>query len=314
MSTSQTLNPTPTSVPVGGHMTPAFRHKKLGYVALNVTDLDRSADFYESVLGLDLTARKHDTAYLRCGSDHHNVILNRSSKPGLKRVAFELEAPADVAKAFDHFKQLGLSPIWVDRAELHQAQTFRVREPATDLVFEYYVGMEQMAAPFKGELTKIARLGHVVIHTDSYQNAVRRLTQDFGFCVSDEIPGFIAFMRCFPNPFHHSFAVVQSDRKGLHHVNFMVTDIDDVGKAIYRLRKVGVQIVFGPGRHEPSESVFLYFLEPDGMTLEYSFGMEEFPEVSPRQPRTMKPAPETLDRWGSVPAPSFGKVGEIETV
>ncbi len=36
--------------------------------------------------------------------------------------------------------------------------------------------------------------------------------------------------------------------------------------------------MFGPGRHPPSESVFLYFLDPDGLTLEYSFGMEEFPE------------------------------------
>ena len=45
-----------------------------------------------------------------------------------------------------------------------------------------------------------------------------------------------------------------------------------------RLRKAEVPIVYGPGRHPPSGSFFLYFLDPDGMTLEYSHGMEEFPE------------------------------------
>ena len=54
----------------------------------------------------------------------------------------------------------------------------------------------------------------------------------------------------------------------------MVTDIDDIGKAVYRARKLDAPIVFGPGRHPPSESSFFYFLDPDGMTLEYSFGME----------------------------------------
>ncbi|MGH7417184.1 MAG: VOC family protein, partial [Candidatus Rokuibacteriota bacterium] len=73
-----------------------------------------------------------------------------------------------------------------------------------------------------------------------------------------------------------------------------------------------VEIVFGPGRHQPSDSIFLYFLDPDRMTLEYSFGMEEFPETNARGPRILEPRPETLDSWGSVPAPAFGKVGLIE--
>jgi 2,3-dihydroxy-p-cumate/2,3-dihydroxybenzoate 3,4-dioxygenase len=112
---------------------------------------------------------------------------------------------------------------------------------------------------------------------------------------------------------HHSFAVQQGAENRLHHVNLMVTDIDDVGRGMNRMKKAGVDIVFGPGRHEPSGSVFLYFLDPDGMTVEYSFGMEEFPEASAREARNLDPKPEVLDIWGSVPAPQFAKVGAIET-
>ena len=58
----------------------------------------------------------------------------------------------------------------------------------------------------------------------------------------------------------------------------MVTDIDDVGGAMNRMKAANVPIVFGPGRHLPSTSIFLYFLDPDGNTTEYSFGMELFEE------------------------------------
>jgi 2,3-dihydroxy-p-cumate/2,3-dihydroxybenzoate 3,4-dioxygenase len=72
-----------------------------------------------------------------------------------------------------------------------------------------------------------------------------------------------------------------------------------------------VPVVFGPGRHIASSSVFLYFLDPDGLTLEYSFGMEEFPEVDPRAPRTLPPVPESIDSWGAVRDPRMTAIGEI---
>ena len=98
----------------------------------------------------------------------------------------------------------------------------------------------------------------------------------------------------------------------LNHVNFMVSDIDDIGRAMNRMKAAGVEIVFGPGRHLPSESIFLYFLDPDGMTVEYSFGMETFPEAGAREARLLEPVPATLDTWGSVATPAFGKIGAIE--
>jgi 2,3-dihydroxy-p-cumate/2,3-dihydroxybenzoate 3,4-dioxygenase len=92
----------------------------------------------------------------------------------------------------------------------------------------------------------------------------------------------------------------------------MVTDMDDIGRALYRLRKNNVPIVYGPGRHPPSGSVFLYFLDPDGMTLEFSYGMEEFPEVEAREPRVLPGALESFDFWGgNAPDPRFASMGRI---
>jgi 2,3-dihydroxy-p-cumate/2,3-dihydroxybenzoate 3,4-dioxygenase len=120
-------------------------------------------------------------------------------------------------------------------------------------------------------------------------------------------------MRCFPNRFHHSFGVGNGKgRSGLHHFNFMVSDADDIGTSLWRLKKLDVPIVNGPGRHLPSGSMFLYYLDPDGLTLEYSFGMEEFPETGAREPRTLPPVSKSFDLWEGPVDPRKAAVGEIE--
>lgn len=293
-----------------------FRYRKLGYVALTVTDLARSLHFYRDLLGLELVEQRDDTAFLRCSRDHHNVVLHQGAVPGLRRVGWELETQADADQACAHFESLGLAPARVAKAEsqaLRQGPGFRVRLPGCGLTFDYYGATTVMAKPWTPTVAKIARLGHVVIGSADFAATQAALLRDFGFVQSDYVEDRFSFMRCFPNPYHHTFAVGASNGNHLHHVNFMVTDIDDVGRAWHRMTKAGVKIAFGIGRHPPSGSVFLYFYDPDGMTVEYSFGMEEFPEAGAREPRMLEPVPESLDTWGAVPDVDFGKVGVIET-
>lgn len=292
-----------------------FRYEKLGYAALNVTDLDRSVAFYRDLVGLELVEQTDTIAYLRCSSDHHNLVLFQAETAGLKRVANKLATPEDLTKAFERYLAEGLHPAWISMEECHalkQGPTFRVREPQSGVMFECYEQMTHLALPFKAALTKIARIGHVVVGSKNYERAVHNLNTIFNFAISDFVEGKFSWMRCFPNPLHHTFAIGNSTHNHLHHVNFMVTDIDDIGKALNRLQKAGIEVVFGPGRHLPSTSIFLYFLDPDGLTIELSFGMEELPEATARQPRMLEMHPNTMDIWGSSPKERFGKGGEIE--
>ncbi len=294
---------------------PDFRYVGLAGVTLNVTDLDRSVEFYRDLVGLELVERDADRAVFRCGYRHHDVILCRDAVPGLKRVSFEMAGARDLDGARDRFAALGLAIEDVganETAALHQGATFRVREPTSGLQFEFLIDAEDAATEFQPTVAKFARVGHVVIEVTDVLAVLGFLIDQANFRDSDHVEGRVHFLRCFPNPLHHSFAIQKGPENRLHHVNFMVSDIDDVGKAMNRMKKAGAEIVFGPGRHEPSGSVFLYFLEPDRMTLEYSFGMEEFPEDEARPPRDLDPKPEVLDIWGSVPAPNFAKVGSIE--
>lgn len=294
-----------------------FRHRKLGYVALNVTDIEKSMTFYRDILGLDLMASENRTAFFRCSHDHHNVILYEAEKPGLKRIGWEVENVENLELAHEHFTALGLKPHDVDENELSvlcQGRSFRVREPNTKLTFEYYGNIQQSPKEFQPRVAKIAQLGHVAVRTKDFPATLNFATQKMNFRVSDTFGNVLAFLRCFPNPYHHSYALGRATENGLHHVNFMVADIHDVGRAFHRLRNADVPIVFGPGFHPISGSVMIYFLDPDGLTLEYSYGMEEFPEQGARKPETYEPIPESLDTWGSPLDSSWGATGEIEVV
>ena len=64
-----------------------IRYKKLGYVALNVSDLGRARNWYESMMGLQFNGTgEAGELYFRAGYDHHSLVLYQGYKPGLKRI------------------------------------------------------------------------------------------------------------------------------------------------------------------------------------------------------------------------------------
>ena len=293
-----------------------FRYRRPGYVALNVTDLDRSVAFYRDLMGLHLEEiRANDVAFLRCSADHHNLALYQAPAAGLKRMCFELASAHDLRSARAHIASLGWPLRDVDTEEaasLRQEESLRFRIPDCELTFEFYARMAPAATSYEPTVAKIQRLGHVVIGARNMDSVLSTLTTELNFRPSDHFGNAVTFLRCFPNPYHQSFGVSRADRDRLHHVNFMVSDVDDIGRAMNRMRKNHVEIVYGPGRHDISNSIFLYFLDPDGMTAEYSFGMEEFAEEGARPARALPMLPEILDSWGGVPAPNFAQRGGVD--
>ena len=291
------------------------RYRKLGYVALNVSDVGRARVFYESQLGLKPSGEGSlGEAFFRCSHDHHNLVLYPSDKPGLKRIGFELEDDESLDGLARHFAANGAEPQEVPAAEcqaLHQGRSLRISDPGTGATLEFYARMRQFSDAFVPTLAKIQRLGHVVLRVADFDAAVDFHTRVLGFRISDLIDGQACFMRC--RTYHHGIALIKGAQPQLHHVNFMVSEIDDIGRAIARFGKNDVRVVYGPGRHPPSDSVFLYFLEPDGLTLEYSYGMEEFPETDARKPRLFEPVRESYDYWASFrDAERYAKLGAIE--
>jgi 2,3-dihydroxy-p-cumate/2,3-dihydroxybenzoate 3,4-dioxygenase len=310
-----------------------IRYRRLGYLALNVGDLDRSQAFYRDVVGLqpvdEPSARQSaDYRLLRCSDKSHDLALF-PGKPGLKRIGFELASAQELAPLRHALEAHGVPCCEIpeqDRIRMRTGAGIRTVEPVTGCTLDFYDGGPHLPPtthaahaahaahpPYTPTVARIQRLGHVVLRSADYAATIRFFTDVLNFQVSDSIDNSVTFMRCFPNPLHHSFAVGDGrDRNGLHHFNFMVSDMDDIGASLWRLQRLGVPIVNGPGRHLPSESIFLYFLDPDGLTVEYSFGMEEFPESGAREPRCLPRERKSFDLWEGPVDPRKSAVGDIE--
>jgi 2,3-dihydroxy-p-cumate/2,3-dihydroxybenzoate 3,4-dioxygenase len=292
-----------------------FRYRKPGYVAIQVSDIDRSVAHYRDIVGLTLEQSAAGVAFMRCNEDHHNLVLYAGEQPGLRRMAFQMASDADLDAIEVHLTSLGCTVERVsdgECADLYQGRTIRTRLRSCALQMEFYANMQRAATPFLPSVAKIQRLGHVVVALNDRDAVLKTLVEQLNFKVSDHFGDQVAFLRCFPNPYHHSFGLARtSGADHLHHINFMVSDIDDIGRANNRLQQRQVEIVYGPGRHDISNSIFIYFLDPDGITNEYSFGMEEFAEIDARPPRILPLRPEILDCWGGFPKEKFGKVGKV---
>jgi 2,3-dihydroxy-p-cumate/2,3-dihydroxybenzoate 3,4-dioxygenase len=293
-----------------------IRYKKLGYVELTVTDLDRAVAFYRDVVGLEPVGRGPEGEYrFRCSEDPYGVALHRADQAGFKRGGWMLEDESQFAVLHQRLRHSGVpyEEFAVTECQARGiARGTRIVEPNTGATLEFYrLPATVKPEPFVPTLAKIQRLGHVVWTTPRYKEALVFFRDVLNFAESDSIGEGVTFFRAFPNPYHHGIGIARGERNKLHHLNFMVTEIDDIGRGLARFKAKDVPIVFGPGRHPASTSVFLYFLDPEGLTLEYSFGMEEFPEGDARAPRRLDPLPLNIDSWGSVRDPRMNAVGEI---
>ena len=297
---------------------PGFRTSKLGYVELNVRELARAVPFYRDVVGLEFVDYGlGGEARFRCSDDHHSVVLHESEQPGFARCGWMLDGEGEFARLHATLDEHGVG--WEDIpadecAARLLARGTRLVVPHLEATWEYYLPTARLKeGRFKPTVALIARLGHVVFRTINYESTVAFFTDVLGFRISDDVGEQVTLMRPYGSRYHHGVGLARSEENVFHHLNFMVTEIDDIGRGLHRFNASGAPIVYGPGRHPASSSVFLYFLDPDGITLEYSYGMEQFGDEDYRAHRIFPLVPESSDSWGSPRDPRMSQRGVIES-
>lgn len=297
-----------------------IRYRKLGYLAFNVTDLNKSVSFYENLVGLTSRARNPgEPALLSCTSDQQCVALYPAREAGLKRLAFELESQESLEELGRALFAEGVAYHEVPATEVHVLgidRGIRCDDP-DGLPLEFYVGMRQLETSTI-KPTGINALSHAVAFVPNFAKSVDFYTRVLNFKVSDfrhkpDGKTYFAYLRCFPNPYHHSFAIVESTPARFFHAAFSMRDLDELMIGRNRLIDHQVTIAAAPGRHKASGSIFQYFSDPDGLTLEFTLGMEEFSEHDARPPRSLDSNPRTSDVWGGPRADNLPNLGRMES-
>ncbi len=84
-----------------------FKAVGMNHIALHVTDLDRSRDFYTSLLGIPVTRQSAGSCFL--GMKRGFLALFRRDEPGLDHYCFAVE-DFDVERADQLLQREGLKP------------------------------------------------------------------------------------------------------------------------------------------------------------------------------------------------------------
>lgn len=93
--------------------------KELGHVVLYVTDVNRSADFYEKTLGFPCIERNGQTALFSAGRTHHELLLigiggevraKHRPEPGLYHIGFKVgDGPEALREAYRELREKGVT-------------------------------------------------------------------------------------------------------------------------------------------------------------------------------------------------------------
>jgi len=169
---------------------------------------------------------------------------------------------ADSVTAVDPASQVVLT-VRVAEPERTSSPTAVVQPNAPGSV----VRVNERAPAVFGAARPPRRLGHLVIGSPDIAATRDFLVGGFGCKVSDEIEGFIAFLRCSTE--HHNIGLVHSPVPILQHYSWECDDLDHVGlTATAMYRGDPGRHSWGIGRHFAGSNYYWYLRDPAGSFLE----------------------------------------------
>ena len=73
-----------------------IRVRKIAHASYEMPDLEQQVAYYTDILGLTVTAKEKDAAYLANTVDHHAVVLRRGPEVKCARIGFQLGPDDDL--------------------------------------------------------------------------------------------------------------------------------------------------------------------------------------------------------------------------
>lgn len=254
-----------------------FNITRLSHVVLTSADLDRTRNFYEAGLGLEVTSHDSERLCLRAieETSHHSLVFEKAERAGVCRaVGYRMYTDDDLKRAHDWFAEHGANPQFVERP--HQGLTLRITDPV-GVPVEFCATMDQSENRMQHFHThaggRLAFLDHAQIATHDvatayafYSDLGFRLTEYTAKDGTDEIWG--AWLKRKNN----TQDVVYSSGPGprLHHFAFHTPEIANVVHAADVMASLGLadSMDRAPGRHGIGNAFFIYFRDPDGHRVE----------------------------------------------
>jgi catechol 2,3-dioxygenase len=271
------------------YVEPIFDIAQLAHVEMLSPDPAGTERFFVDYLGMEVTAREGQSAYLRAYEEpyHSSLIITEADHPGVGHVAWRTQSPQALERRTEAIEATGLGRGWVDSSVGHGA-AYQFETPDSHRM-EIMWDIERAEipvderTPLKNRPQKrprrgvpVRRIDHVnLMAADAAANR-EFMESQLGFRTRERIVAGEGGQLEMGNWMSVSAAVheiaIMRDPAGahgrFHHVCYWYGVQQHLNDAVEVLREAGLQIEAGPGKHGVSQATFLYIWEPGGNRVE----------------------------------------------
>lgn len=274
----------------------------LGYIAIQSTQVDQWSHMATKLLGMQEIDRGGAIRAFRMDDRSQRLVVDGKDDGGIGVMGWEVARREDLDSLAARLDANGTSVKRGTRAladQRHVTELIVFKDPAGNSLEAFW--QPQIASdpfvpgrPISGFRTGSLGMGHVVMNVEAVEPLLPFYRDILGFKVSDF--GLSPYKLYFfhVNGRHHSFAMVGSGRRALHHFMLEVGALDDVGQGYDLAQLDEGRVAYTLGRHTNDHMTSFYVNTPSGFFIEYGWAGQVI------DPETWQPH-ETFDGpslWG----------------
>ena len=251
----------------------------LGYIGIRSARPDDWASYATRLLGMQQVDRGGAVRAFRMDDRKQRLVVAGGEGEGLGFLGWEA---SDAAALESLAARLDAHGVEVKRAsrsladERHVADLIRFEDPAGNPL-EVFCGpavadeLFRPGRPISGFRTGPLGMGHAVLHVEDVESLLPFYCDLLGFRVSDYglKPYKLYFFHI--NGRHHSFAMVGSGKRGLHHFMVELCELDDVGQGYDLAQLEDGRLAYTLGRHTNDHMTSFNTHSPSGFFVEYGW-------------------------------------------
>lgn len=254
--------------------------KSLGYIGVQSRKLADWSAFATGLLGMQQVDRAGDVRAFRMDDRKQRLVVTGAEGDGLGFLGWEVAEKADLDTLASRLEAAG-APVRRGTASLaaerHVTELIVFADPAGHRVEAFWkpaVADEPFVPgrPISGFRTGPLGMGHVVMNVEDVDSLLPFYRDILGFRISDYglSPYKLYFFHL--NGRHHSFAMVGSGKRSLHHFMVELGSLDDVGQGYDLAQLEDERIAYTLGRHTNDHMTSFYAHTPSGFFVEYGWG------------------------------------------
>jgi 2,3-dihydroxybiphenyl 1,2-dioxygenase len=276
--------------------------QSLGYVGVGARAVDEWSHFATDWLGMQMVDRSNACRAFRMDDRKQRLIVDAALGEGVQYFGWEV-ADAAALDALAAWLEAHAVRVTHEPASLADQRCVRGLISFADPVgnrLEAFHGPATESEPFRpgrsisGFRTGPLGMGHIVLTVERIGDVLGFYRDILGFRLTDYILTPITAYFMHLNPRHHSLALIETGKNGIHHLMVELYSLDDVGQGYDIALAEPDRIATTLGRH-PNDCVISYYLRsPGGFMLEYGWGGLEV-DMATWEPREVTEGPSL---WG----------------